>query len=69
MHPTVWQVSPDIASMAVQCGALKAHPKMAIAALRKNAPVLVYPAALKMFFARTTCAIESTLRDARDLLN
>ncbi|MEG3987387.1 lysophospholipid acyltransferase family protein [Microcoleus sp. Pol7_A1] len=43
MHPTVWQVSPDVASMAVQCGALKAHPKMAIAALRKNAPVLVYP--------------------------
>jgi 1-acyl-sn-glycerol-3-phosphate acyltransferase len=43
MHPTVWQVSPDVASMAVECGALKAHPKMAIAALRKNAPVLVYP--------------------------
>ena len=43
MHPTIWQVSPDLASMAVQCGALKAHPKMAIAALRKNAPVLVYP--------------------------
>ena len=43
MHPTVWQVSPDIAGMAVQCGAIKAHPKMAIAAFRKNAPVLVYP--------------------------
>ncbi len=43
MHPTVWKVSPDLASMAVQCGAVKAHPKMAIAALRKNAPVLVYP--------------------------
>ncbi len=43
MHPTVWQVSPDVASMAVQCEALKAHPKMGIAALRKNAPVLVYP--------------------------
>jgi 1-acyl-sn-glycerol-3-phosphate acyltransferase len=43
MHPTVWKVSPDIASMAVQCGAIQAHPKMAIAALRKNVPVLVYP--------------------------
>ncbi len=43
MHPTVWEVSPDVAGMAVQCGAIKAHPKMAIAALRKNAPVLVYP--------------------------
>lgn len=43
MHPTVWRVSPEIASMAVQCGALKAHPKMAIAALRRNATVLVYP--------------------------
>ncbi len=43
MHPTVWQVSADIARMAVECGAVKAHPKMAIAALRRNAPVLVYP--------------------------
>lgn len=43
MHPTVWKVSPELASMAVQCGAIKAHPKMAIAALRKNIPVLVYP--------------------------
>lgn len=43
MHPTVWKVSPDIARLAVECGALQAHPKMAIAALRTNSPVLVYP--------------------------
>jgi 1-acyl-sn-glycerol-3-phosphate acyltransferase len=43
MHPTVWKVSPEIASIAVQCGAVQAHPKMAIAALRRNAAVLVYP--------------------------
>jgi len=50
MHPTVWQVSPDVASMAVQCGALKAHPKMAIAALPKNVPVLVYPGGARDIF-------------------
>jgi 1-acyl-sn-glycerol-3-phosphate acyltransferase len=43
MHPSVWKVSPELAGMAVQCGAIKAHPKMAIAALRRNATVLVYP--------------------------
>ncbi len=43
MHPQVWKVMPDIAKLAVQCGAVIAHPKMAIAALRKNATVLVYP--------------------------
>lgn len=43
MHPTVWKVTPEIARLAVNCGAIQAHPKMGIAALRKNAAVLVYP--------------------------
>lgn len=44
MQPTVWKVFPEIVvRQAVECGALKAHPKMAIAALRRDAAVLVYP--------------------------
>jgi 1-acyl-sn-glycerol-3-phosphate acyltransferase len=43
MHPTIWKVTPPIASLAVSAGAIQAHPKMGIAALRKNAAVLVYP--------------------------
>ncbi len=44
MHPTVWQVSPKIISQwAAQCGAVVAHPKMARAALERDAAVLVYP--------------------------
>lgn len=42
MHPTVWQI-PVVAQMAAQIGAVRAHPRMAIAALRRNAAVLVYP--------------------------
>lgn len=43
MHPTVWKVSPEIARLAVNCGAVVAHPKMAIGALRRGAAVVVYP--------------------------
>lgn len=43
MHPTVWKVVPAIAKLGVQCGAVVAHPKMAIAALQRDATVLVYP--------------------------
>ncbi|MCG5059641.1 MAG: acyltransferase family protein [Limnoraphis sp. WC205] len=43
MHPNVWKASPSIASQAMQCGAIIAHPKMAIAAFKRNAPVVVYP--------------------------
>ncbi len=43
MHQKVWDVFPHLAKMAVQCGAVRAHPKMAIAALRQKASVLVYP--------------------------
>lgn len=44
MHPTVWKVFPDLfVRQMVECGAIRAHPKMAIAALRREATVLVYP--------------------------
>lgn len=43
MHPKVWEMSPPVATQAVRCGAIRAHPRMAIAALQADYPVLVYP--------------------------
>ncbi|MFN6571026.1 lysophospholipid acyltransferase family protein [Dendronalium sp. ChiSLP03b] len=43
MHPKVWQVSLPLAQLVVKAGAIVAHPKMAYAALRSGASVLVYP--------------------------
>jgi 1-acyl-sn-glycerol-3-phosphate acyltransferase len=43
MHPTAWEVFPPIAELAAKAGAVMAHPKMAYAALRSGASVLVYP--------------------------
>ncbi|MEA5521719.1 lysophospholipid acyltransferase family protein [Limnoraphis robusta Tam1] len=43
MHPNMWKAAPSVASQAMQCGAIIAHPKMAIAAFKRNAPVVVYP--------------------------
>lgn len=43
MHPLVWKVYPALADMAMQMGAIIAHPKMAMAALQRGASVLVYP--------------------------
>ncbi|WP_414549956.1 lysophospholipid acyltransferase family protein [Anabaena sp. CCY 0017] len=43
MHPHVWKFTPAIAKMAAKSGAVIAHPKMAYAALRSGASVLVYP--------------------------
>ncbi|GAC1450033.1 MAG: lysophospholipid acyltransferase family protein [Chamaesiphon sp.] len=42
MHPNVWML-PPYARLAVQLGAVRAHPKMAIAAFQQGAAVLVYP--------------------------
>lgn len=50
MHPAVWKVLPDLAEIAAQVGAIEAHPKMAIAALRQKASVLVYPGGAKDVF-------------------
>ncbi|MBU7584070.1 MAG: acyltransferase family protein [Nostoc sp. TH1S01] len=43
MHPRVWEVAPPLAQLAAKMGAIMAHPKMAYAALRFGASVLVYP--------------------------
>lgn len=42
MHPYVWMV-PGYSKLTVQLGAIRAHPKMATAALQREAAVLVYP--------------------------
>jgi len=50
MHPKVWQLSPSLAELAGFCGAIEAHPKVAIAALRSGASVIVYPGGLQDVF-------------------
>ncbi|MBE9128872.1 MULTISPECIES: lysophospholipid acyltransferase family protein [unclassified Coleofasciculus] len=50
MHPHVWKVYPELAQLAAQVGAVMAHPKMAIAAFRKGASVLVYPGGAQDLF-------------------
>lgn len=43
MHRYIWKFYPEMAKIAVPMGAIQAHPKMAIAALRAGADVLVFP--------------------------
>lgn len=43
MHPIIWQTFPSLAETVAKTGAVVAHPKMAYAALRSGASVLVYP--------------------------
>lgn len=43
MHQSVWAMSPGGARLATQMGSVRAHPRMAIAALNQNANVVVYP--------------------------
>lgn len=49
-HPHIWKVYPSLANLAAQTGAIIAHPKMAIAALRQGASVLVYPGGARDVF-------------------
>jgi 1-acyl-sn-glycerol-3-phosphate acyltransferase len=42
-HPSVWKYFGPLSTLAVQAGATIAHPKMAMAALQREAAVLVYP--------------------------
>ncbi len=42
-HRYAWQSSEVIATLAEKVGAIEAHPKMALAAFKKGANVLVYP--------------------------
>ncbi|MGA7932586.1 MAG: lysophospholipid acyltransferase family protein [Kovacikia sp.] len=43
MNPTIWKAMPGLARLATQVGALRAHPKMALAALHRNTSLLIYP--------------------------
>ncbi|MBL1178565.1 lysophospholipid acyltransferase family protein [Pantanalinema sp. GBBB05] len=43
MNPAIWTAMPGSARLAAQVGALRAHPKMALAALQQNATLLIYP--------------------------
>ncbi|MEM8604019.1 MAG: lysophospholipid acyltransferase family protein [Cyanobacteria bacterium P01_H01_bin.121] len=49
-HPYLWQYYPRVADFAAQLGAVRAHPKLAIAALRRGASVLVYPGGAQDLF-------------------
>ncbi len=49
-HPCVWKAFPLLAELLTQVGGVIAHPKMAIAALRQGASVLVYPGGAKDVF-------------------
>lgn len=42
-HPKVWQVYSPLATLAARFGAIRANPRMAIAAFQRGASVLVYP--------------------------
>jgi 1-acyl-sn-glycerol-3-phosphate acyltransferase len=52
MHPKVWEISPPIAAMAMEFGAVLAHPRAASNALRQGHPVLVYPGGVEDVFRR-----------------
>jgi 1-acyl-sn-glycerol-3-phosphate acyltransferase len=43
IHPKSLQISPEFGQIAVKIGAISGHPKVASAALRQGASVLVYP--------------------------
>jgi 1-acyl-sn-glycerol-3-phosphate acyltransferase len=74
MHPRVWQVTPPLAQLAAKMGAIIAHPKMAYAALRSGASLLVYPGGAedvfrphhlrnKIYFAGRHAFIKLALRE------
>lgn len=43
MHANAWDAFPAVTATAEKLGAIRAHPKVAIAAFRRGASVLVYP--------------------------
>ncbi|BAZ82767.1 lysophospholipid acyltransferase family protein [Sphaerospermopsis kisseleviana CS-549] len=74
MHPKVWEVFPPAAEMAMKGGAIMAHPKMAYAAFKAGASVLVYPGGAedvfrphqmrdKIYFAERRGFIKLALRE------
>lgn len=49
-HPNIWQITPFLGAAAAKCGAVQATAEMAIAALNREAAVLIYPGGLKDVF-------------------
>lgn len=50
MHPSVWKAFPYAAHIAAQMGAVRAHPKMGLAALSQKASIAVYPGGAQDIF-------------------
>jgi 1-acyl-sn-glycerol-3-phosphate acyltransferase len=50
MEPKMWQAFPDVARLATQVGTVRATSHMALAALRRNAAVLIYPGGVQDVF-------------------
>jgi 1-acyl-sn-glycerol-3-phosphate acyltransferase len=50
MDQRVWQAMPGVGRLAAQAGAVRAHPKMALAALDRGASVLIYPGGVRDVF-------------------
>ena len=50
MHPSVWRAFPAGARWATQMGAVRAHPRMAITALNRQASIGVYPGGIQDVF-------------------
>ncbi|MEM6425237.1 MAG: lysophospholipid acyltransferase family protein [Cyanobacteria bacterium P01_D01_bin.128] len=49
-HPSIWKTFPGLCKVLTQVGGIRAHPRMAIAALESGANVLVYPGGAKDTF-------------------
>ncbi|MEC4802758.1 MAG: lysophospholipid acyltransferase family protein [Jaaginema sp. PMC 1079.18] len=49
-HANLWKVMPIVGQLAAKCGAIRANPEMAIAALDRDAAVLVYPGGIQDVF-------------------
>ncbi len=50
MSPKIWDVMPPIARVAAEMGAVQAHPKMALAALNRQASIVIYPGCVQDVF-------------------
>lgn len=50
MDSKAWQFLPGLARLATQVGAIQSHPHLAIAALHRNASILIYPGGIKDLF-------------------
>lgn len=48
--PNLWNFMPALAHLESQLGAIRAHPRMAIAALKKRASIAVYPGGIQDVF-------------------